>query len=629
MAAAMRHRGPDDEGFLINEPRAPGLALGIRRLSIIDLKTGHQPVWNETRDVAVIFNGELYNYRELRERLARAGHRFATQSDTEVLVHAWEEWGEDCLDELRGMFAFALLDLRNRYAIVPLLFLARDPLGIKPLYYTQTAEGFAFASEVRALLAGRAAERKLSQDALTAYLLFGSVSEPVTLIDGVFSLPPGHRMLLYVPERRRMPRARAWWDATRSRASRKLDTPRDLSSAAQQLRPMLQDAIRAHLIADVPIGLFLSSGLDSGAIAALAGREQSGIRSFTLTFPGTPYDEAPLARVVAQHCNTQHKEVPLGANAVLARLDKAVAALDQPTMDGINTYFVSWAAREVGLKVALSGLGGDELFAGYSTFADAQRLSRLVRLAWFMPAPLRHAIAPLMRAIIARQNSPDAARKAVAAWCSPDRLPHPYFFARSLFPVTQLPRLTTPRFRPSTVAADGITLEPTWLGWLERIADAARKMEPVAAISWLELRSYMVSTLLRDTDSVSMAESLEVRVPLLDTPLVEFVSSLPDAVRRRNTTQKALLLEVVKDILPPAILAQPKRTFTLPWQNWLHGPLRPKLEASIANIAPALAPHLQAQGLRDVWSAFLAGQTSWSRPWSLYVLNEWCRQHLS
>ncbi len=220
MTAAMRHRGPDDDGFLVDEARAPGLALGMRRLSIIDLKTGHQPVWNETRDVAVIFNGELYNYRELRDRLILFGHRFSTQSDTEILVHAWEEWGEDCLEELRGMFALALLDLRKRYATAPLLFLARDPLGIKPLYYTQTSDGFAFASEIRALVAGKMAAKTLSQDALTSYFLFGSVSEPVTLLDGVFSLPPGHRMLVYVPERRRMPRARAWWDATRSPAAK-------------------------------------------------------------------------------------------------------------------------------------------------------------------------------------------------------------------------------------------------------------------------------------------------------------------------------------------------------------------------------------------------------------------------
>src|SRR5690242_21381436 len=195
MAAAMRHRGPDDEGFLTNDPRTPGLALGMRRLSIIDIAGGHQPVWNEARDVAAIYNGELYNYKELRERLKLLGHKFATQSDTEILVHAWEEWGEEFLAELRGMFAFALLDLRGRFATAPLLFLARDPLGIKPLYYTQTAEGFAFASEVRALLASGAAQRKISEDALTSYLLFGSTSEPVTMVEGVFSVPPGHRML--------------------------------------------------------------------------------------------------------------------------------------------------------------------------------------------------------------------------------------------------------------------------------------------------------------------------------------------------------------------------------------------------------------------------------------------------
>src|SRR6266404_886848 len=383
MATAMQHRGPDDEGFLANDGRAPGRALGMRRLSIIDLKTGHQPVWNETRDVAVIFNGELYNYRELRERLILFGHRFSTQSDTEILVHAWEEWGEDCLEELRGMFALALLDLRKRYATAPLLFLARDPLGIKPLYYTQTSDGFAFASEIRALMAGKMASKTLSQDALTSYFLFGSVSEPVTLLDGVFSLPPGHRMLLYVPERRRMPRARAWWDATRSPAAKEARAINDFSSAAKSLRTLLENAVRAHLIADVPVGLFLSSGLDSSAIAAIAARAQAGICSFTLSFPGTVYDEAPLARSIAKHCGTRHREVPLRGEAVVSRLEEAVASLDQPSMDGINTYFVSWAAREAGLKVALSGIGGDELFGGYATFSDTPRIKGLIRMAWF------------------------------------------------------------------------------------------------------------------------------------------------------------------------------------------------------------------------------------------------------
>jgi asparagine synthase (glutamine-hydrolysing) len=629
MTAALTHRGPDEDGFLMNEPRAPGLALGMRRLSIIDLPGGHQPIWNEARDVAVMFNGELYNYKELREQLTKCGHTFGTQSDTEILVHAWEEWGEDCLDELRGMFAFALLDLRKRYATAPLLFLARDPLGIKPLYYTQTADGFAFASEVRALLASPGlVARQISQDALTSFLLFGSVSEPVTLIEGVFSLPPGHRMLLYVPERRRTPRARPWWDPTASPAAREPRKPADVSGAAKSLRPLLEDAVRGHVLADVPVGLFLSSGLDSSAIAALAGRVQPGIRSFTLAFPGTPYDEAALAGTVAKKTGSQHTEVPLDGAAVVSRLDEALAALDQPTMDGINTYFVSWVAREVGLKVALSGVGGDELFAGYRTFDDARAFQRVIRLAWFAPAPVRRRVAPLVRALAARGNGPDAPRKVAAAWLSPDRLPHAYFFARALFPPTELRHLTEPRFRPSSVHADGITLEPTWLGWIERAADEARKLGPIAGISWLEQRCYLASTLLRDTDSVSMACSLEVRVPLLDTLVVQFVNALPDEARYRQGTQKALLVEAMGDLLPPEILAQRKRTFTLPWDQWLRGPLRARVERSFGDLSPMLAACLRREGVREVWNAFLAGKTSWSRPWSLYVLNEWCRRHL-
>src|SRR6266446_2665477 len=557
MAQAMLHRGPDDEGFLVEDSRVPGLALGMRRLSIIDLPGGHQPVWNETHDVAVVFNGELYNYRELRERLVLAGHRFQTKSDTEVFVHGWEEWGEDLLDELRGMFAFALLDLRKHFATVPLVFLARDPVGIKPLYYSQTDEGFAFASELRAMLASGCVPRKLSSDALTSYLLFGSVSEPLTLVENVFSLPPGHRLLLHVPDRRRTPRARPWWDPRRSSAARDPRRPRNFTTAVPRVRALLEDSVRAHLIADVPVGLFLSSGLDSSAIAAFAARAQQGIKSFTLSFPDTPYDEAPLARRVAEATGTKHTEIPLQGTDMLARLDEAVSALDQPTMDGVNTYFVSWAARQVGLKVALSGLGGDELFAGYSTFADTPKLARLTGVAQFVPSTLRDAASGVLRSLFASGRTPDAARKALAAWRNPQRLPHPYFFSRTLFPPGEIEKLIDPRFRPSALAADGYTLEPTWLGWLQLAVDEARHQEPVAAVSWLEMRTYMASTLLRDTDSVSMARSLEVRVPLLDTPLVEFVMALPDSARqKRGAQKKALLVEALGDLLPAEIRSQ-------------------------------------------------------------------------
>jgi asparagine synthase (glutamine-hydrolysing) len=377
------------------------------------------------------------------------------------------------------------------------------------------------------------------------------------------------------------------------------------------------------------VGLFLSSGLDSGAIAALAAKAQSGIQSFTLTFPGTEFDEAAAARVIAQHCGTKHTEVPLDGEAVVTRLDEAIAALDQPTMDAVNTYFVSWAARTVGLNVALSGLGGDELFAGYRTFADTPRMARLIRTAWFVPAVARRLTKLFVATLAGSGGSPDAGRKAVAAWVSPDALPHPYFFTRVLFPPGKLEQIIEPRFRPSTIGPDGVTLEPTWLGWLQRVADEARKLEPVAGISWLEMRSYMASTLLRDTDSVSMAQSLEVRVPMLDTPLMEFVSALPDAARRRPGIQKALLVEAIRDLLPGEILGKKKHTFTLPWEEWLRGPLRKKVEASFANPAAALTPVLRSGGVQSVWNDFLAGKTTWSRPWSLYAMNEWCHKHLT
>ena len=625
MAAALRHRGPDDEGFLADS-RAPGLAVGMCRLSIIDLEGGHQPIWNETRDVAAFLNGEIYNYREVRKTLERCGHRFRTKSDTEVLVHGWEEWGEECLPELRGMFALAVVDLRKHYTSGPLLFLARDPLGIKPLYYTQTNEAFAFASEVRALMASGIVSKSLSQDALTAFLLFGSVSEPVTLVEGVFSLPPGHRMLLYVPDRRRMPRPHPWWDPKRSSAARDLQRPRSFDAAAKQLRPLLQDAVRAHLVADVPVGVFLSSGLDSGAITSLAAREHPSIRSLTVSFPGTSLDESELTRVVAQHCGTQHTELPLDGSVVVSRIDEALSALDQPTMDGINTFFVSWAARQAGLKVALSGLGGDELFAGYPTFSDTLSLQGLTRVARLFPGSLRGAIAPLLTKLLSGRRPADAVAKAVSAWKNPAAFPHPYYFTRLLFPPDQISHFIDPRFRPSTVSADGTALEPTWLGWLQRTADEARHMEPVAAISWLEMRNYMVSTLLRDTDSVSMGNALEVRVPLLDTPLVEFICALPDVARRRPGVQKALLLSALEGILPAKILRQKKRTFTLPWEEWLRGPLRSKLENSFGDMAPALAPYWKTKNMQLVWTTFLEGKTSWSRPWSLFVLNEWCRR---
>ena len=318
--------------------------------------------------------------------------------------------------------------------------------------------------------------------------------------------------------------------------------------------------------------------------------------------------------------------LPQGPCGLVAWDQRAQSTVIQPTMDGVNAYFVSWAARQVGLKVALSGLGGDELFAGYSTFADTPRLQRVERAAKFVPGALRKASAGLVSAAGGSGRSLDAARKAAAAWSEPGKLPHAYYFARTLFPPGAIDKLMEPRFRPSSVAADGYSLEPTWLGWLQRVADETRDMQPTGAVSWMEMRSYMTSTLLRDTDSVSMARSLEVRVPLLDTPLVEFVNTLPDVARRKDGVQKALLTEALDSLLPTEITAQKKRTFTLPWEQWLRGPLKQRIEESFAHIAPQIEPLLKLEGVRGVWQEFLAGHTSWSRPWAIFSLNEWARR---
>ncbi len=626
MMASLRHRGPDDEGLLITPPGAPAVSLGMRRLSIIDLAGGHQPVFNESGDVAVVFNGEIYNFRELRQQLSGEGHAFRTGSDTETIVHAYEAWGEDCVHHLQGMFAFAVLDMRTSPGCRPKLLLARDRLGIKPLYYALVSGVLLFASEVRALLVSQWLSPRLSEEALEAYLLFGSVAEPMTLVEGAFSLPPGHR--LEVPLAPDGPsagetslRPKAYWDLAEAALGSPQPQPRDPQAAARQLRPLLEDTVRSHLIADVPLGVFLSSGLDSTALVALASQEQTGIHTFTVAFPELDFSEATLARQTAERFGTAHEELLLSGEEMLARMDEAVAALDQPTMDGINTYFVSWAARQVGLKVALSGLGGDEVFGGYDTFRETPRARVLAALGSRVPRAVRSATAPALARLSVGHGRADAARKLAALWRDSASLPHPYFFVRALFTPEQAATLRAGR--RVAPAADSL-----WRAWLEQTAQQAERLDRFASVCYLEARSYLVNTLLRDTDAVSMSHSLEVRVPLLDHRLVEFMARLPARAKQRRGVSKALLVEALGGLLPEEVVRQRKRTFTFPWERWLRGALAGKAAEGLANLSPVLQPALNGEAVMQVWRDFLSGGTSWSRPWSLYVLNEWTRRNL-
>jgi asparagine synthase (glutamine-hydrolysing) len=623
MMGALTHRGPDEDGLLV----APSASLGMRRLSIIDLPGGHQPVFNETENVAVVYNGEIYNFPQLRKTLEGRGHAFRTHSDTEVVVHAYEEWGEQCLREFRGMFAFAVWDARSsgtagEEARQAKIFLARDRLGIKPLYYAVANGALLFSSEVRSLLASGLVHARVSPGSLEAFLTFGSVAEPSTLVQGVFSVPPGHCLAFSADAPPAKPSPKPYWIYSDAVLQPEGAQPKTFQEAAKQLRPLLEETVREHLIADVPLGVFLSSGLDSTSLVALASRFQSDLRTFTVVFPEQRYSEAKISRDTAKHFKTRHQEILLAPDTLVAQLEDAVDSLDQPTMDGLNTYFVSRAARQGGLKVALSGLGSDEIFGGYSTFVSTPRAAFVAGLGRWIPAPLRK----LTAGAAVRIAAGDAVGKAAAAWRSPKDFPHAYYFTRLLFTPSRIRRLLAPYFESAEYSADR---EYPWRARMRETVRQAAQLDSFTSVSCFELQSYMVNTLLRDTDSASMANSLEVRVPFLDHRLVEFVGRLPKNSKFTRDVPKSLLVEALSDVLPDEVVGQSKRTFTLPWEVWLRGPLGVRLSQELSNLTPPLRQYLNPRAVRGAWQNFVIGQTNWSRPWSLFVLNEWVRRHVT
>jgi len=455
---------------------------------------------------------------------------------------------------------------------------------------------------------------------VASYILFGSVGEPMSLIEGVTSLPPGHRMSVDAARPEVVHAPESYWGTESIRSEDESDRHHATEPAPARVRSLLEDSVRKHLIADVPIGVFLSSGIDSTALTALASRERAGLHTFTLIFPEGKFSESEIARRTAQKFGTEHREVELSGEEMLARMDEAIASFDSPSMDGINTFFVSWAARQAGLKVALSGLGSDEIFGGYSTFRTAPRLARLAKIALATPAGLRQALAPAIDFLGGRLKHGDAGRKLAAAWAGPDSLPDSYFFTRALFAPAQAAELLGGRPQSWSGAEAG--------RWLDESVRQAESLNGAARISWLELRTYMASTLLRDADGMSMRHSLEVRVPFLDHPLVECALAAADADEAGVERPKALLISALGDLLPAEVVDQRKRTFTLPWEEWMRGALRGRLATAFAEWSPRLEAQVSATAARGVWESFLAGKTSWSRPWALYVLNEWVKRNL-
>lgn len=597
--SVLAHRGPDDSGVVEIVPtQAQGtVVFGHRRLAIIDLsEAGHQPMRDPETGNWIVYNGEVYNFAELRAQLEAAGCCFRSDSDTEVILQSYRVWGRECVRRWRGMFAAAIWDARREE-----LFLVRDRLGIKPLYYAHAGTQFVFASELRALLAAGLAERRLNLAALDTYLMFGAVQDPLTIIAGVMSLPAAHTLVV----RDGGVEVQEYWELPLEGDS----GGHTLSSVTKSIAGRLEEAVRLRLISDVPLGVFLSGGVDSGALALLMQRvSPEQVKAFTIGFADAAFDEGAQARQTAAQLGVEHHQILLTEAEMLASYTAAVSALDQPSIDGVNTFHVSRAVKQAGMTVALSGLGGDEVFCGYEHFRTIPRMESFARRWLRVPFSLRNAAASLFRS-----SRSDRSAKLRALLLDDYGFTHPYYLSRTLFLPDQIAAL----FEPDAIPAIEYG---AWAQRTQQIMARARQLDPINRISYLELKTYLANTLLRDTDVMSMAHSLEVRVPLLDHLLLEDVMRLPGRMKLEAGMPKPLLVRSLPEPLPAGVTTGPKRGFVLPYANWLLGHLRAEVEEAFAHPPAALDGIINPEGVRAVWRAFLEGGCSWTRPWSLFVL---------
>ena len=591
MLRHLPHRGPDGGGLFSHGP----VTLGARRLAIFDPARGQQPMRTPDGRFQLVFNGAIYNHRTLRRELQARGHAFQTDCDTEVLLAAWAEWQENALHRLRGMFAFAIWD-----AAQLTLTLARDPFGIKPLYVRSTGRDLVFASELNALVASRIFHPTIDVAAADAYLAYLAVPAPQTIYAGVTSLRPGECVTWRAGE----VQCRETWRFPAS-GSETTGTP----SAAEfraALRSQLEDSVGAHLQADVPVGAFLSGGLDSAAIVGLMRRHASGpLRTFTLAFPEAERDEAAAAAETARHFATEHHTIPLTGGDVAIGLDAFVQSLDQPSGDALNTYFIARAARAGGVTVALSGLGADELFGGYRSFATSPQLVRALR--WWHRTPRR-----LRESVRRHLNAGSARRRKIADLLGTPATIHDVALHRRQVLSSDVRRalLRSTEHVPST--------HPE----LARLPIELAGCVPEAAVSAWELRTYLADVLLRDSDVMSMAHSLELRVPFVDRSLIEWLWRQPAHFRFTPDAPKSALAEALIDVLPSSLRSRPKQGFTLPLDQWMRRDLRPFLDGIFSPASVERTGILDQQAAATLWRSFLAGRDSrqWSRVWCLAIL---------
>lgn len=597
----MQHRGPDDHGSVVLGSNGLQVGLGSARLAILDLSSaGHQPMQAQETGSWITYNGEIYNFKQLRDELGDGNTRWASNTDTEVLLRGYAAWGTGFLRRLRGMFAFGIWDAAKGE-----LLLARDPFGIKPLYYYATPTALAFASEIRTLLASGLVPGKLSIEGVASYLQYGAVQSPLSIIDGVRSLEPGSCLVAKNGKNGIELEQRSYGDDVLSDSADSALT--DRREAVQILRSKLEDSVRQHLVSDVPVAAFLSGGIDSSAVVALMAQvAEERPRTFTVVFQEKDFSEESYARTVAEKFGTEHREVLLGELSLLQMLPSALESMDQPTIDGINTYVISKAVAEAGIKVAMSGLGGDELFGGYPSFRRARQL----RMLSAVPSALRKAAAQIGQAVLGESVQHRKAWFLLSSGATPQST---YTISRQLFSREEVAALTCADLNRDRAPSRAVEAAPN--GNRDRFAE----------ISLYELQGYMSNMLLKDTDQMSMAHSLEVRVPFVDREVIPFVLGLPERWKTDGQRPKPLLLDALGDLLPEEVRRRPKMGFTLPFDRWMHSSLHPDLDRTFSSNGG-----LSHLGITDfagkIWKAFDRAPRleRWSRPWALHILKTWC-----
>jgi len=603
MNASLLHRGPDAGGLHLE----PGLGLAHRRLSIIDLSTGQQPLYNEDGSVVVVFNGEIYNFQELVKDLAACGHAFRTRSDTEAIVHAWEQWGEDCVTRFRGMFAFALWD-RNRET----LFLARDRLGVKPLYYAQLPSGpWIFGSELKALLVHPKLQREIDPLSVEDYFAFGYVPEPRTIFKGVFKLSPGCTLTL----RRDRPTSQPveYWDVPFKAA-----TVQTEEEAGNELLARLRESVKLRLVSDVPLGAFLSGGVDSSAVVAMmAGLVREPVITCSISFGDPAFNESAYAESVAERYRTQHHVEQVDPDD-FSLVDRLARLYDEPFADSsaIPTYRVCELARK-NVTVALSGDGGDESFGGYSRYRWHVNEERVRSL---LPRRLGRPMFGLLGQLYPRAEwAPRVLRaKSTLEALSRDSL-SAYFHSVSFVHDGMRRKLFSDRFRRELQGYDAIEV-------LKRHASRAPSDHPLSLVQYLDFKTYLVGDINTKVDRASMAHSLEVREPLMDHPLVEWASGLPPEFKLHNRQGKVLLKKALERYLPPQILYRPKMGFAVPLARWFRGPLRQPLRDALLGPVLAETGWFDASYLRRLVDDHQSGARDFSTAlWTLLMFESFLR----